>query len=110
MELIGLLSPPYPAMLRRMPDSIPTKAGVTAGEILPPQATEAGQPAPTPTLAPALTPAGQAALAAAADLARQATAANTLRAYKADWAHFAAWCDANGFVPVPADPKTVGAY
>jgi integrase len=89
-------------MLRVMDDSIPTRAVVTAGEILPPQATEAGQPAPTP--------AGQAALAAAADLARQATAANTLRAYKADWAHFAAWCDAKGFVPVPADPKTVGAY
>jgi hypothetical protein len=29
-----------------------------------------------------------------------------LRAYKADWTHFAAWCAANGFIPAPA---TVGA-
>ncbi len=58
----------------------------------------------------ALTPAGQAALAAAHALARKATAPATLRAYKADWTHFAAWCDAHGFVPVPAASATVGAY
>jgi integrase len=57
-----------------------------------------------------LTVAGQAVLAEAQALAKQAAAPATLRAYKADWAHFAAWCDAHGFVPVPADPKTVGAY
>jgi integrase len=46
----------------------------------------------------------------AQDLARKATAPATLRAYKADWAHFAAWCDTHGFTPVPATPKIVGAY
>ena len=51
-----------------------------------------------------------AALARAQNLARGAAAANTLRAYRADWQHFAQWCAANGFVPVPAAPETVGAY
>jgi integrase len=54
--------------------------------------------------------AGQAALQAAQALARKATAPATLRAYKADWTHFAAWCAAAGFVPVPAEPAVVGAY
>ena len=56
------------------------------------------------------TPAGLAALEAARALARQAAAPATLRAYRADWAHYAAWCAANGFAPVPAAPATVGAY
>jgi integrase len=60
--------------------------------------------------AAALTPAGAAALAAAQALAQKATAAATLRAYKADWTHFSQWCAAHGFVPVPAAPATVGAY
>ena len=54
--------------------------------------------------------AGQAALAEAQRLARQATAPATLRAYRADWQHFARWCAAAGFVPVPAAPEVVGAY
>jgi len=29
---------------------------------------------------------------------------------KADWQHYAAWCARSGFVPVPAEPATVGAY
>jgi hypothetical protein len=49
----------------------------------------------------ALIPAGQAALAAAQALARNATAPATLRAYKADWTHFAQWCAAHGFVARP---------
>jgi integrase len=56
------------------------------------------------------TDAGQAALAAAQAFARKAAAPATLRAYKADWAHFAAWCAAHGFIPVPAEPATIGAY
>lgn len=59
---------------------------------------------------PTLTAAGQAALAEAAALARQAAAPATLRAYKADWTHYAAWCAAMGFMPVPAAPATIGAY
>src|SRR6195952_2232095 len=62
------------------------------------------------TAAAAPTPAGQAALDAAQELAKRATAPATLRAYKADWTHFADWCAAHGFVPVPAAPTTVGAY
>jgi hypothetical protein len=42
-------------------------------------------------------------------MARKATAAATLRAYKADWTHFAQWCAAHGFVAAPAAPATVGA-
>jgi integrase len=57
-----------------------------------------------------LTDAGAAALAAAEALARKAAAPATLRAYKADWTHYAAWCAKMGFTPVPAEPRTVGAY
>ena len=57
-----------------------------------------------------LTEAGRAALAEAAALARHANAPATLRAYRSDWAHYAAWCAAMGFVPVPAEPSVVGAY
>jgi hypothetical protein len=39
-----------------------------------------------------------------------APAPATLRAYKADWRHYAAWCADKGFAPVPAAPSTVGAY
>ena len=56
------------------------------------------------------TTARQAALETAQALARKAAAPATLRAYKADWTHFAQWCGENGFIPVPADPRTVGAY
>jgi integrase len=56
------------------------------------------------------TAAGLAALEAARALARKAAAPATLRAYRADWAHYAAWCAAKGFSPVPAAPATVGAY
>ena len=59
---------------------------------------------------PQPTAAGQAALGAAQMLGRKATAPETLRAYKADWTHYAAWCAAAGLAPVPAEPATVGAY
>jgi hypothetical protein len=68
-------------------------------------------PATIPPNAPeAPTEAGQAALAEARALARQAAAPATLRAYKADWQHFARWCAAAGLSPVPAEPAVVGAY
>src|ERR1700761_3946490 len=79
-----------------MPESTPDSA--LQGEILATEATSA------------VTPAGQAAHAVAQGLARKAAAPATLRAYKADWNHYAAWCAETGFTPVPADPKTVGAY
>ncbi len=64
---------------------------------------------PAPVLS-ALTAAGRAALDEAAVLARQASAPATLRAYRSDWAHYAAWCERMGFVAVPAAPAVVGAY
>ena len=51
------------------------------------------------------------ALAArAAGLAEDARAPNTRRAYRADGAHFAGWCAAQGFVALPDTPETVGLY
>src|SRR6201996_5575325 len=88
-------------------------------DVKPPNRTRAAPPAIRPpeapdgaalALVPDLTPAGQAALDAAQALAKKATAAATLRAYKADWTHFSQWCEAHGFTPVPAAPATVGAY
>ncbi len=81
-----------------MPESLPDRVVVTADT------------AQAARVAPALTAAGEAALAQAQALARRATAPATLRAYKADWVHYAAWCARAGFVPVPAAPATVGAY
>jgi hypothetical protein len=74
---------------------VPTRTVTVAGDILPPDA----NPAAT---APAL--------ATAQAFARKAAAANTLRAYKADWTHYSQWCTTHGFVAVPAAPATVGAY
>jgi len=76
------------------------------GDVLPP----AGRSAAMPAGPVAPSAAGAAALAAAATLARQAAAPATLRAYKADWTHFAQWCADKGFVAVPAAPAVVGAY
>ena len=90
-------------MLAGMTDQPPNRPAVLAGEILLPGA-NAATPAVTPTAA------AQAALKAAQALASRATAAATLRAYKADWTHFATWCAAHDFVCVPAAPATVGAY
>lgn len=59
---------------------------------------------------PLLTPAGSAALETAIRFASHATAPATLRAYRADWAHFQAWCRQAGFQPLPAASETVGAY
>jgi site-specific recombinase XerD len=42
--------------------------------------------------------------------AAQADAPNTLRAYRADLQHYAAWCDRAGLQALPAAPETVGRY
>lgn len=39
-----------------------------------------------------------------------AKASNTLRAYRADWNDFTAWCEARGVQPLPATPETVALY
>jgi integrase len=95
---VGLPSRRQAAILPRMDDDRPMQTISESGETL----SAAWVPAPTP--------AGRAALAAAAAFSQKATAANTLRAYKADWTHFSEWCAAHGFIPVPAAPATVGAY
>ncbi|MEJ1976602.1 MAG: hypothetical protein WDN49_11370 [Acetobacteraceae bacterium] len=87
-----------------MPNPSLDDAGAPQSEILAPPSGQAGR-----SVAPA-NEVGQAALAAAQALARKAAAPATLRAYKADWTHYAAWCAAAGFTPVPAAPVTVGAY
>ena len=62
----------------------------------------------------ALDPAIRAALAALAEEAHAYTqdlhAANTTRAYRADWADFTAWCAAHQLTPLPAPPTTVALY
>jgi hypothetical protein len=45
-----------------------------------------------------------------ADLARSSRSAATERAYRSDWADFAAWCGDAGLVELPAEATTVGAY
>ena len=94
MELFGLPKPPSRASLLSMTDSVPSEprlddsstdcAPALYGAVLVPAA--GGTVATTPNAA------GQAALATARALARNAAAPATLRAYKADWAHYAAWC------------------
>lgn len=83
----------------------PSAAAITPGAVAP---TPADGGIAAPPAGP--TAAGMAALAAAEALARRAAAPATLRAYKADWTHYARWCAEHGFVPVPAAPATVGAY
>jgi site-specific recombinase XerD len=39
-----------------------------------------------------------------------AKAPATLRAYRQDWTHFAAWCVERDRTPLPATPETIGAY
>lgn len=50
------------------------------------------------------------AIAAARAYARAALAAETRRAYAADWAHFSDWCRGAGCAPLPAEPGAVAAY
>lgn len=50
------------------------------------------------------------AIAAARAYARAALAAETRRAYAADWVHFSEWCRGAGCAPLPAEPGAVAAY
>ena len=63
---------------------------------------------PVPVPPPAATHADPAADAAAA-YARLSLAPATLRAYRADWGDFVAWCRAAGRVALPAASETVAA-
>lgn len=46
----------------------------------------------------------------ARDYAAAATAENTNKAYKADWAHFASWCRRKGVDPLVPSPAVIGLY
>jgi site-specific recombinase XerD len=46
----------------------------------------------------------------ARDYIKEARAANTRRAYRADWADFTAWCKSHGQIALPATPETVALY
>lgn len=46
----------------------------------------------------------------AQEFAAAAKAANTLRAYQADWNDFRQWCTAHQFASLPAVPETVALY
>jgi len=46
----------------------------------------------------------------AEEIGRHARAANTLRAYAHDWAHFASWCSHMQLTALPAAPETVILY
>ena len=76
------------------PPAPPTRRALVAGS-----GTAAASPAP-----------GDDALAASISYARQALAAATRRAYRADWAHFTAWCRAARWPALPAPPEAVAAY
>ena len=45
-----------------------------------------------------------------AEYIRAGKAVATLRAYRADWRHFEAWCERRGFPALPAGPETVAFY
>ena len=46
----------------------------------------------------------------ARDYAARAKAANTLKAYRTDWADFTAWCGLHRLDPLPASPETIALY
>lgn len=46
----------------------------------------------------------------AAALARASRSPATIRAYRADLAHYGAWCARSGLEDIPADPATLGLY
>jgi integrase len=65
-----------------------------------------GSEAPSPAL-----PANLTQLACRArDYVEAASAANTRRAYTADWRHFTSWCRRQGIDHLPPDPQVVGLY
>ena len=63
-------------------------------------------PAAVPGSSPGITD----ALSSAAGYALSEKADATRRAYRADFRHFTAWCEAVGAIAVPATPATVAAY
>lgn len=50
------------------------------------------------------------ALQSASDYAKASKSAATRRAYKCDWADFAAWCERAGAIALPAEPAVLASY
>jgi integrase len=46
----------------------------------------------------------------ARDYAKASSAANTQRAYAADWKHYNAWCRRENLAALPPDPQVIGLY
>lgn len=46
----------------------------------------------------------------ASEFAQRSKSSNTIRAYRADWAHFTGWCDAHALIALPATPESVCLY
>jgi site-specific recombinase XerD len=71
-------------------------------------------PTSTPTVLTSLLSNPMLVLADVAEQARDYVAAakapNTLRAYRADWRDFAAWCERHALAALPAAPETVALY
>nr|MDQ2732101.1 site-specific integrase [Armatimonadota bacterium] len=71
-------------------------------------------PSSCAALAPPVSPELSLELSDLAELSReyisQSRAANTLRAYRADWADFEGWCTGHGRAALPADAETVALY
>lgn len=66
----------------------------------------------SPALPDHLSPSGslERLVESARGYALDATAANTQRAYAADWAHYSRWCRKRGADPLPLAPELVGLY
>jgi integrase len=64
-----------------------------------------------PSLCPAFgLPAFEKLVETAKDYARGAKAANTNRAYAADWRQYLSWCGWHAVPPLPPEPQTIGLY
>src|ERR1035438_10905917 len=46
----------------------------------------------------------------ASEFIQQSKSKNTIRAYRADWDHFTAWCNSHGQASLPASADTVALY
>ena len=46
----------------------------------------------------------------ASEFIQQSKSKNTIRAYRADWDHFTAWCQSHGQSSLPATAETVALY
>src|SRR5450759_4949087 len=46
----------------------------------------------------------------APEFIQQSKSKNTIRAYRADWDHFTAWCQSHGQLSLPASADTVALY